>query len=110
VRRHNDRPLIRASELSPSAVSIVEGQRTMVLCPESVCDRWVYVQRGAIKPHHVTHKVRCAGSGQRIKIDLTEDEHLALLYKAHQAVDARRVACVRVVAAPALRRMSLAAA
>jgi hypothetical protein len=90
VRHHDDRPVIRISALPPSQVSVIEGQRTMVLCPEPGCGRWAYVHRGAIKPHHVTGKVRCRGSYRRIEVDLTECEHLALLYKIRHAADARR--------------------
>src|SRR4051794_26341832 len=72
------------------------GCQPMVLCPDG-CGRWVYVQRGKLKPHHAPYQklcpgrgagevrrpVRCPGSNQRIKVDLTRDEHLALLYKVH---------------------------
>jgi hypothetical protein len=72
----------------------------------------VYVQDGMIKPHHITHssrcedrdlrtrKIRCLGGGQRIRIDLTQDEHLALLHKVRHAADDRRPTLVRLVPTP----------
>lgn len=156
MRRHrNGRPEIRISELRPSAVSFVDGQhqacggpwkpeqtrdgrcpecarpltggQPMVLCPDG-CRKWIYVVRGALKPHHAPHpghcpgrsqcpetrQVRCPGSGQRVKVDLTRDQHLALLYKIQNAADDRRRSRVRgVLPAPVLPpvcRMGLAAA
>jgi hypothetical protein len=112
VRRHNDQPEILASQLPPTSVSIIANARTMVLCPDPGCCAWVYVQRGVLKPHHVRHvvrcedsrqrtrKIRCSGSGQRIRIDLTREEHLAFLYKVHHAADDRRAARVHLVPTP----------
>jgi hypothetical protein len=104
VRRdHNGRPEIRLSELRPTFVSVVNGDRPMVLCPDG-CGKWIYVQRGKLRPHHarhpgqcpgrseceVTRQTRCSGSGQRVKIDLTPKQHRALLYKIRHAADDRR--------------------
>jgi hypothetical protein len=138
-RHHNCRPEILVSALPPSSVSFVDGQhracgnwqpaqtrtgrcrecgkpftgdQPMVLCPDPGCCAWVYVQRGVLKPHHITYptrctdgdqrtrKIRCPGSGQRIRIDLTQNEHLALLYKVRQAADGRRSARVHLVPTP----------
>jgi hypothetical protein len=90
VRRHNGRPVILASALAPGSVSITAGDRPLVSCPEWGCGRWVYVQRGVLKPHHRERKARCPGSGQRVTVDLTPVEHLALLYKAQRSADYRR--------------------
>src|SRR5438128_2546933 len=70
------------------------GSQPMILCPDG-CGRWAYILRGKLRPHHtpylkpcperhrgdVRRPVRCPGSNQRITVDLTRDEHLALLYK-----------------------------
>jgi hypothetical protein len=143
-RHHNGRPEILVSALPPASVSFVDGQhqacgglwkpeqtrtgrcpecgkpltggQPMILCPDG-CGRWVYVQRGKLRPHHaphaghcpgrsaceVTRQVRCPGSGQRIKVDLTRNQHLALLYKVHLergAVDNRRPTHVHLVPTP----------
>jgi hypothetical protein len=112
VRRHNDQPEILASSLPPSSISIIENTRTMVQCPDPGCCAWVYVQRRLLKPHHILHttrcqdpdqrirKVRCPASGQRIRLDLKQDEHLALLYKVRHAADNRRPTHVHLVPAP----------
>jgi hypothetical protein len=88
------------------------GDRPLVLCPDPGCCAWVYVRRGVLKPHHVVHnvrcedrdqrtrKIRCPSSGQRIRIDLTQAEHLALLYKVRQAADDRRPTHVHLVPTP----------
>jgi hypothetical protein len=87
----------------------------MVLCPDPGCCAWAFVVCGLLKPHHIkhptrcpdrdqrVHKIRCAGSGQRVRIDLTRDQHLALLYKAHlerAVVDNRRPTKVHLVPTP----------
>jgi hypothetical protein len=105
---------------------LTSGQ-PMVLCPDG-CGRWVFVVRGVLKPHHAPHagncpgrsscpetsQVRCPGSGQRIIVDLTRDEHLALLFKIQTAADDRRRTRVHGVrpapVLPPVCRMGLAAA
>jgi hypothetical protein len=77
-RHHNGRPEILVSALPPASVSFVDGQhqacgglwkleqtrtghclecgkpltggQPMILCPDG-CGRWVYVQRGKLKPN-----------------------------------------------------------
>jgi hypothetical protein len=78
----------------PACAKPLTGGRPMVLCPDG-CGRWAYVVRGVLKAHaaphqghcpgrsscEVTRQARCSGSGQRIVVDLTRNEHLALLFK-----------------------------
>jgi hypothetical protein len=111
----------------PECARPLTGGQPMLLCPDG-CGRWVYVVRGVLRPHHAPHpghcpgrsrcpetrQVRCPGSGQRIKVDLTRDEHLALLFKAQGAADGRRRTRVHGVrpapVLPPVYRMGRAAA
>jgi hypothetical protein len=92
------------------------GDRPMVRCPAPGCCAWVSVQLGVLKRHDVAHnvacsdrdqrkrKIRCPGGGQRIRVDLTYDQHRALLYKerleATGSIINRRPTHVRFVGTP----------
>lgn len=99
MRRHrSDQPRILISALPAASVSFAGDQdcRPLIQCP-SGCGRWAYVVRGALKPHHQADGVRCAGSGQPIRIDESRAEHLARLFKVQHATDGRRATAVHGV-------------
>ena len=100
-RRSDDRPVINASALPATSLSFAaDGTHPMVLCPDPGCDQWARVARGVLMPHHVAHKVRCSGSYQPIRIDVTPAEHAARLAEASHSADHRRPTRVHRVPAP----------
>ncbi|MEV4161445.1 hypothetical protein [Nonomuraea dietziae] len=74
--RHNGRPPILASSMSPNLISLHVGEHPTAACPD--CHAWRMVRRGMLWPHRADDGVsRCPGSGQRIVIDLTTIEWLS---------------------------------
>lgn len=88
--RHNGQPVILASSLPPNLISLRgEGEgrgRARVACP--ACGRWRSIKRGMVTAHRGPHvpgadawpaelrprPLRCLGSGQRIRVDLSFEE------------------------------------
>ena len=71
--RPNGRPMLAASELAPNLLMLSPGYRPVLACPD--CETWRVPQRGMLPAHRAADGVtRCAGSGQRVTIDLTPAE------------------------------------
>lgn len=83
--RDNGRPVLLASTLAPSMLSLYPRQRPMVACPD--CGRWRTLHRGMLAPHRAEDGVsRCPGSAWRVRIDLSPGEWLARLEAACRSV------------------------
>lgn len=67
---HNGQQVVLASTLPPNRIDLTPGVRPSLACP--TCGAWRLLRRGMITPHN-THGTmrRCAGSGQRVTLDLT---------------------------------------
>jgi hypothetical protein len=99
--RHNGRPVIAVSTLTPNRISMHPGELPAVACP--ICGRWRRVKRAMLWPHRAADGAsRCPGSGQRIKIDLTPGEWLARLEAARRSV--RRAASLQRATEQAFRQ------
>jgi len=89
MSRHNGRPPLAASELTPSLIMLTPGTRAVVACPD--CGTWRVPSRGMLPAHRAADKVtRCPGSGQRVCIDLTAGEWRARLDAAVREAGLRR--------------------
>jgi hypothetical protein len=90
--RHNGRPPLRASELPPNLVMFtgsLAASLAAIACPS--CQTWRVPRRGMLPAHRTTDDVtRCAGSGQRVRIDLTPAEWQARLHAAVREAGLRR--------------------
>ncbi len=87
--RDNGRPVLLASSLTPNLVMIYPGARPVVACPD--CGTWRVPRRGMLPAHRAADGVsRCAGSGQRVTIDLTPAEWQARLDAAVREAAQRR--------------------
>jgi hypothetical protein len=99
--RHNGRPVLLASLLAPSMLSLYPQERPLVACPE--CGRWRVLHRGMLAPHRADDGVsRCPGSGWRVRIDLSSGEWLARLEAGRRSV--RRTASLQRSSEQALRQ------
>ncbi|MGW4814301.1 hypothetical protein ACWEPB_22010 [Kitasatospora cineracea] len=82
--RHNSRPVLRASQIPATHISLHPGEPVTVVCTD--CRTWRKLTRGMVPAHRSTdlgreligadgqqvrRDTRCPGSGQRIEIDLT---------------------------------------
>ncbi|WP_157407865.1 hypothetical protein [Actinomadura atramentaria] len=85
--RHNGRPVILASRLTPNLLSLSDqGGCALVACPDCGC--WRSVKRGMVTAHRGPDvpgadawpaefrpsPPRCPGSGQRVRIDVTFEQ------------------------------------
>ena len=62
--RHNGRPVLVASELTPNLLMLYPGERPVLACPG--CGTWRVLRRGMLPAHRAEDGVRrCPGSGQR---------------------------------------------
>lgn len=87
--RPNGRPMLAASELAPNLLMLSPGCRPVLACPD--CGTWRVPQRGMLPAHRAADGVaRCAGSGQRVTIDLTPAEWQARLDAAVREAGQRR--------------------
>lgn len=87
MTQHNGRPPIKASDLGFAALSLRPGEKTSLICPD--CRRWRFWKRGMIRAHD--HRGdRCAGSNQRVEIDVSPAEWLRTL--PERRADARLAA------------------
>jgi hypothetical protein len=138
-RQQNSRPEIRLSSLPPASITFAGGvasvelcpvgsdrfeyvehraggatRRPMVRCPEPGCGCWARLVRSVLQPHRGGPNGRCAASFQRIKVDLTPDQHRVRLDQVQRVADNRRATQVHGVGPaptlPALCRMGRAAA
>ena len=97
--RHNGRAAIAASTLAPNLLSLHHAERPQVRCPD--CTAWRLLRRGMLAPHRAADGVsRCAGSGQRIALDLAPAAWLAALQEATRHAALRHNARVHPKAAP----------
>ena len=109
--RHNGRPVLVASELTPNLLMLYPGERPVVACPG--CGTWRVPRRGMLPAHRAGDGVRrCPGSGQRVRIDLTAAQWLAGLQVAAREVARRRATRVhrtpQPVPAPPVFRIAAA--
>jgi len=82
--RHNGRPVLLASTMTPNMLSLYPRERPMVACPE--CRRWRALHRGMLAPHRADDGVsRCPGSAWRVRIDLSPAKWLARLEAARRS-------------------------
>ena len=87
--RHNGRPPILASELTPNLLMFCTDFRAAVAC--SNCGTWRVPHRGMLPAHRAADGVaRCPGSGQRVVMDLTPTEWQARLDAAVREAGLRR--------------------
>jgi hypothetical protein len=87
--RHNGRPPLAASALTPNLLMLRTGSRPVLACPD--CGTWRVPRRGMLPAHRAVDGVtRCAGSGQRVVIDLTAAQWRALLDSAVREAGMRR--------------------
>ena len=92
--RHNGRPPLAVSELPPNLLMLTPGSRPVLACPD--CGTWRVPRRGMLPAHRAADGVsRCAGSGQRVRIDLTPAEWQARLRAAVREAGLRRGSRVR---------------
>lgn len=99
--RHNGRPVLLASTMTPDMLSLYPRERPMVACPE--CRRWRALHRGMLAPHRADDGVsRCPGSAWRVRIDLSPAEWLARLEAARRSV--RRTASLQRATEQAFRQ------
>ncbi len=82
--RHNGRPPILACELTPNLLMFCTGGLPAVACPD--CGTWRVPRRGMLPAHRGGRGseagLRCPGSGQRVRLDLTSAEWAARLRTA----------------------------
>lgn len=98
--RHNKRPPIKASSLKLYAITFDEDGRAFLACPQG-CGQWAYLRRGMFPVHRPdSESSRCAGSAQRIYMDLDWIGHRSKLAKADRSLDTRRGNRVHIVANP----------
>jgi len=95
----NGRPVLAASELAPSLIMLTPGTLAVVTCPD--CGTWRVPGRGILPAHRAADGItRCAGSGQRVRIDLTAAEWRARLDAAVREARLRRGSRVHRGACP----------
>jgi hypothetical protein len=87
--RHNGRPPLAASTLTPNLLMLSPGSRPVLTCPD--CGTWRVPIRGMLPAHRAADGVtRCGGSGQRVVIDLTPAQWRARLDVAVREAGLRR--------------------
>ena len=87
--RHNGRLLLAVSELPPNLLMLTPGSPPVLACPD--CGTWRVPRRGMLPAHRAADGVsRCAGSGQRVRIDLTPAQWQARLASAVREAGLRR--------------------
>lgn len=97
--RHNNRPRVLASALPAHQLSLHAGEPPQFVCVD--CGRWTLLRRGIALTHRAAGShARCAGSGQRVTIDLTPAQWTARLAEATRNAALRRAARVHRKAAP----------
>ena len=85
----NGRPVLLASDLTPNSLMLHPGSRPVLACPD--CGTWRIPRRGMLPAHRAADGVsRCAGSGQRVRIDLTAADWQARLRTAVREAGLRR--------------------
>lgn len=108
--RHNGKPVILASKLPPSLISVSERSCALVVCSE--CGKWKSIKRGMVTAHRGPHvpgadawpaefrpsPPRCPGSGQRVRVDLSAEEWRQRLADASREAGRRRA--TRVIPRP----------
>ncbi|MCP2340170.1 hypothetical protein [Actinomadura rupiterrae] len=87
MTRHNGRPILLASSMPPHQLSLPAGRHPTMVCPD--CGTWRVWRRGMLLPHKDGAR-RCAGSNQRIRIDLSPALWQALLVSAVAETSTRR--------------------
>ncbi|MFL4910895.1 hypothetical protein ACJ6WF_49360 [Streptomyces sp. MMS24-I2-30] len=104
--RHNGRAALNASAMRPEHLNLRENEPTLVVCPD--CATWRRLKRSMILPHRDGAPVekterryrgdkpsggrRCAGSAQRVVIDITAEEWGRRLLEADSTATGRRSA------------------
>jgi len=98
--RHNGRPMLVTSELTPNLLMLYSGQRPVLVCPG--CGTWRVPRRGMLPAHRAEDDVRrCPGSGaHRVRIDLTSAQWLAGPQVAAREAAGRRAARVHLTPQP----------
>jgi len=92
--KHNGQPVVAVSELTPNLAMLYPGERPVVACPS--CGTWRVPRRGMLPAHrYADEATRCAGSGQRIDIDLTPAQWRETLRLAIREAARRRGTRVR---------------
>ncbi|MBO3744880.1 hypothetical protein J5X84_02290 [Streptosporangiaceae bacterium NEAU-GS5] len=87
--RHNGKPPVLASSISPNLLNLRPGEHPAAACPD--CGAWRTLRRGMLWPHRTDDGItRCPGSGQRIVIDLTAAHWLTTLDIACRDAATRR--------------------
>ncbi|MEW2353047.1 hypothetical protein [Spirillospora sp. NPDC029432] len=122
--RHNGRPPILASSVAPNLLSMSEHGCTLIACPS--CGVWKSIKRGMVTAHRAPYepgaeawpaefrppRQRCAGSGQRVRLDLSVAEWEARLADAsRQAGQRRRTRVIprpKPPVAPSVRQLAAA--
>ncbi len=112
--RHNGKPILKVSRLPINAVALYPGEHPTFACQEPGCGIWRSLKRRMLIPHPApSGQGRCAGSWQRIEIDMTPEEWVAMrqeqLVEAVQDAAARRPTRVnrkpKVTPPPAVSQM-----
>ncbi|MEU0054682.1 hypothetical protein [Streptomyces sp. NPDC006309] len=104
--RHNGRAPLKASAMRPEHLNLRENEPVLVVCPD--CATWHRLKRSMILPHRDGDPVekterrylgdkpsggrRCAGSAQRVVIDITAEEWGRRLLEADSTATGRRSA------------------
>ena len=100
--RHNGRPPILASELTPNLLMFCTGGLPVLACPD--CGTWRVPRRGMLPAHRGGRgneaDLRCPGSGQRVRIDRRSAEWRARLDAAVREAGLRRGSRVQRGARP----------
>ncbi|WP_327071885.1 hypothetical protein [Kitasatospora sp. NBC_01302] len=112
--RHNGRPVLKASKIRPSDITLYLGEPVTVVCGD--CRTWRQLTRSMIPAHRSTdlgrslrddegnlikRDTRCPGSGQRIEVDLKPAQWAARIEDGLTEVASRRPTKVlRKVKAP----------
>lgn len=112
--RHNGRPVLKASKFRPSDITLHPGEPVTVVCSD--CRTWRKLTRSMIPAHRSTdlgrdlrdadgtqvkRDTRCPGSGQRVLVDITLAQWVALIEEGGTEVASRRPTKVlRKVKAP----------
>lgn len=122
--RHNGRAPLKASAMRPEHLDLRENGPTLVVCPD--CTTWRRLKRSMILPHRdgdgtPVEKTerryrgdkpsggrRCAGSAQRVVIDITAEEWSQRLLEADSTATGRRSARQHSKPLPARPRRSTA--
>ncbi|MGW1988051.1 hypothetical protein ACWCPJ_37355 [Streptomyces collinus] len=102
--RHNGRAPLRASTMRPEHLNLRDNEPRLAVCPD--CQTWHRLKRSMILPHRAPDATpdetrryfgdkpaggrRCAGSAQRVIIDITAEEWGQRLLAADSTATGRR--------------------